>query len=92
MFQLEYSGQFKRDFKRMVKRGADVELMRTVLHFLENDGQVPASYKPHTLSGNYQGIWECHIEPDWLLMYDISNTIRLIRLVRTGTHSDLFRK
>ena len=66
--------------------------MRTVLNSLASDGQVPESYKPHALSGKFKGIWECHINPDWLLMYDISNTINLIRLVRTGTHSDLFKK
>ena len=92
MYDLEYSGQFKKDLKLMVKRGLDIEEMRTVLNFLASDGQVPESYKPHVLSGKVKGIWECHINPDWLLMYDISNTINLIRLVRTGTHSDLFKK
>lgn len=92
MYELEYSGQFKKDLKLMVKRGLDIEEMRTVLNFLANDGQVPESYKPHVLSGKFKGIWEFHINLDWLLMYDISNTINLIRLVRTGTHSDLFKK
>ena len=92
MYDLEYSGQFKKDLKLMVKRGLDIEEMRTVLNFLANDGQVPETYKPHVLSGKFKGIWECHISPDWLLMYDITNTINLIRLVRTGTHSDLFKK
>lgn len=75
----------------MVKRGLDIEEMRTVLNYLHNDGQVPASYLPHVLKGNFAGIWECHINPDWLLMYDITDSVQLIRLVRTGTHSDLFK-
>lgn len=91
MWELEYSGQFKKDLKKMVKRGADVELMRIALAHLANEGQVPESYRPHILSGKWQGIWECHVSPDWLLLYDISDTINLIRLVRTGTHSDMFK-
>lgn len=75
----------------MTKRGADIELIRTTLAHLANDGQVPESYRPHILSGKWQGIWECHISPDWLLLYDINDTISLIRLVRTGTHSDMFK-
>lgn len=92
MFSLEYSGQFKKDLKRMVKRGADITAIRHVISILENDGQVPMEYRPHILKGDWDGIWECHIQPDWLLLYDISDSIKLIRLVRTGTHSDLFKK
>ena len=92
MYELEYSGQFKRDLKLVVKRGFDVEKMRTILNFLARDGQVPDSYSPHVLKGKYVGVWECHIEPDWLLMYDKADTIHLVRIVRTGTHSDLFKK
>ena len=55
MYDLEYSGQFKKDLKLMVKRGLDIEEMRTVLNFLASDGQVPESYKPHVLSGKFKG-------------------------------------
>ena len=92
MYELEYSGQFKKDLKKVIKRGLDIKEMRTVLNYLEKDGQVPESYRPHILSGKFSGIWDCHIAPDWLLMYDITTTIQLVRLVRTGTHSDLFKK
>ena len=92
MWEIEYSGQFKKDLKRMVKRNADIEIMRTALNYLANDGQVPESYRPHILHGNWAGIWECHISPDWFLLYDINDTINLIRLVRTGSHSDMFKK
>lgn len=92
MFALEYSGQFKKDLKLMIKRGANVEDIRTVLHHLEDEGQVPSTYRPHILTGKFNGIWECHIKPDWLLLYDVSDTIKLVRLVRTGTHSDIFKK
>lgn len=92
MFSLEYSGQFKKDLKLAAKRGWDINAIRSVINILENDGQVPAEYHPHILKGNWNGTWECHIEPDWLLLYDITDSIKLIRLVRTGTHADLFKK
>lgn len=91
MYALEYSNKFKKDLKLMVRRGFNVEELRTLLGYLEQDGQVPPSYRPHILSGDYENIWECHIKPDWLLLYDVSDTVKLVRLVRTGTHSDLFK-
>lgn len=91
MYDLEYSGQFKKDLKLMNKRGVNLNDLRKVLDYLIIEGQVPISYKPHILSGKYKGVWECHINPDWLLIYDINNSIKLVRLVRTGSHSDLFK-
>lgn len=91
MYDLEYSGQFKKDLKLMNKRGVNLNNLRKVLDYLIIEGQVPISFKPHILSGKYKGVWECHINPDWLLVYDINNSIKLVRLVRTGSHSDLFK-
>lgn len=91
MYDLEYSGQFKKDLKLMNKRGVNLNDFRKVLDYLIIEGQVPISYKPHILSGKYKGVWECHINPDWLLIYDINNSIKLVRLVRTGSPSDLFK-
>lgn len=91
MHDLEYSGQFKKDLKLMNKRGVNLNDLRKVLDYLIIEGQVPISFKPHILSGKYKGVWECHINPDWLLVYDINNSIKLVRLVRTGSHSDLFK-
>lgn len=91
MYDLEYSGQFKKDLKLMNKRGVNLNDLRKVLDYLIIEGQVPISYKPYILSGKYKGVWECHINPDWLLIYDINNSIKLVRLVRTGSHSDLFK-
>lgn len=77
----------------MPKRGYDIRNIAEVLEFLKNDGQVPEKYLPHKLVGRkYKGFGECHVEPDWLLVYDIQETICLVALVRTGTHSDLFKK
>lgn len=91
MFALEYSGQFKKDLKRMARRGADISLITAVIRQLEQDGQVKAEHRPHVLSGKWAGFWECHITPDWLLIYDVASTVRLVRLVRTGSHSELLK-
>ena len=89
MRQIEYSRTFKRDYRRMVKRGMRTIKLDTVLTFLVNDEPLPLRNHPHQLSGEWKGFWECHIEPDWLLIYDINNP-EVLALHRTGTHSDLF--
>ncbi len=71
-------------------RGLDMEKLRTVFEALRQDSELPASCRPHKLSGNFKDYWECHIAPDWLLIYDISDD-EYLYLERTGTHSDLFR-
>ena len=91
MYRLDYTGKFRKDLKLCQKCGYNIDAIRTVIQYLENDGQVPQDYKPHKLVGkDYIGLWECHIEPNWLLIYDVQDTIKLISLIRTGTHSDLF--
>lgn len=90
MYELDYTGKFKKDLKTCEKRGYNMAEIRTVIKYLEIDGQVPEIYKPHKLVGKLRGYWECHIQPDWLLIYDVKDTIRLVSLARTGTHSDLF--
>lgn len=91
MFALEYSGQFKKDLKHMAKRGANIELITKVIKQLELNGQVESKHSPHILSGKWAGYWECHITSDWLLIYDLSNTVKLVRLIRTGTHSEILK-
>lgn len=92
MYSLDYTGKFKKDLKLCQKRGYDMNLIREVIVFMEEHGQAPEENKPHKLQGKLLGYWECHIEPDWLLIYDIQDSIRLITLARTGTHSDLLSK
>ena len=92
MYTLDYTGRFKKDVIVCQRRGYDLAALQRVIKFLEEDGQVPQNYKPHKLSGKLSGFWECHIESNWLLIYDIQDTIRLVSLVRTGTHSDLLSK
>ena len=89
MRRIEYSNTFKKDHKRMVKRGAPIAKLNTVVSQLMNNEALPTRNRPHLLSGEWKGFWECHIEPDWLLIYDLDDP-EVLSLHRTGTHSDLF--
>ncbi len=85
-----YMTSFKRDVKRAVKRGKDIEKIKTVVSLLCAQGSLPPSLRDHPLSGNYAGFRDCHVEPDLVLVYRIvQNQLQLI-CVRLGTHSDLF--
>ncbi len=90
-YQIEYTGKIKRDIKLAVKRGLNLDLFKNVIILLEKDGKLPSKYKPHLLKGNFTGYWECHIQPDWLLIWKQDDDIKLVSLTRTGTHSDLFK-
>lgn len=90
MHKVEATSKFKKDYKLCLKRGLDETLLDMIILLLEKDGKLPAKYKPHKLKGKYAGLWECHIQPDWLLIWDQNEAIKLISLVRTGSHSDLF--
>ena len=67
-----------------------MDLLNELFLHLQNTGNVPAKTKPYKLTGNYKGFWECHIQPDWLLVWFQNDATRVIELTRTGTHSDLF--
>ena len=90
MYTLEYTRQFKRSLKLCKKRGLPLEELRKVISLLEGCGRLPKEYKPHKLTGNYAGVWECHIQPDWLLLWQQYDKELVLLLVDTGTHSDLF--
>jgi len=83
------SNRFKRDFKRVLKRGLDPVKLEHVLEALVNGVPLPRRYRPHQLVGDYLGYWECHIEPDWLLIYDVTDDY--VELAATGSHADLFK-
>lgn len=90
MYRIRPSAKFQRDLKRIQKRGYDITLLKDVLNLLVNGKILPIKYKDHNLSGNFKGCRECHITPDWLLIYEISDDELILYLTRTGTHSDLF--
>ncbi len=90
MYRLNTTKQFERDYKLCKKRGLNLNLINRVFELLEQDGNLPAKYKSHKLTGNYTGFLECHIQNDWLLVWLQNEEKREILLTRTGTHSDLF--
>jgi len=90
MLRIRYSSRFKKDYKAIVKRGYDVELLEEVLNVLVQEKALPQNYLDHPLSGDYAGHRECHITPDWLLIYKAHKDTLVLTLTRTGTHSDLF--
>jgi len=90
VYKIKTTNKFEKDFAKCAKRNLDLDMLGEVVEILERLGKMPRHYKPHMLSGNYKGYWECHIQPDWLLIWRQHDQIKVIELVRTGTHSDLF--
>lgn len=90
MLKLVLSNRFKKDLKQAKKRGLKLEKLRKVIETLASQKSLDEKYRDHSLSGNYQGFRECHVEPDWLLIYRIENDELALFLFRTGSHSDLF--
>ena len=84
--------QFKKDYKRAMKRGLKIELLEKIVELLAMGEALPEKNRDHELSGNWDGHRECHIQPDWLLVYRIEDNVLVLTLTRTGTHSDLFAK
>jgi mRNA interferase YafQ len=84
--------QFKKDYKLATKRRLDIELLNTVIAALAMGETLAEKHKDHALTGNWAGHRECHILPDWLLIYRIDDGVLVLTLARTGTHSDLFGK
>ena len=91
MLTIKYHTLFKKDFKRIKKRGYDISRLEKIVELLANEVPLPEQFKDHNLSGNYNGFRECHIAPDWLLIYQVNNNELVLVLSRTGSHSDLFR-
>jgi len=92
MLNIRYHSAFKREFKKMQKRGLDMSKLKAVVSILASATPLPPKYCDHALSGSFKGFRECHIEPDWLLIYTVSSDELTLILSRTGTHSDLFDK
>jgi mRNA interferase YafQ len=92
MFNFVYSTRFERDLQRCQNKNKDISLIDEVLRYLEKEGKVSNKYKPHPLKGKLKGQWECHIEDDWLLIWIPDRKNKIIELVRTGAHDELFKK
>jgi len=90
MYEIRPTSRFKRDLKNIKRRGYDMRLLATVIQTLASGEPLTGEYKDHALSGVWSKYRECHITPDWLLIYKIEHDILVLALTRTGTHSDLF--
>lgn len=90
MLNVRYSAQFKKDFKRVKKRGYPLQELKRVIETLAQEQTLAERFHDHALNGDYASFRECHIRPDWLLIYKVSHTELLLTAQRTGTHSDLF--
>ncbi|MBR4531060.1 type II toxin-antitoxin system YafQ family toxin [bacterium] len=89
-YSIQITTQFKKDYKQAVKRGCDIPKLKKVISMLADGEKLPQKYSDHALKGTFSGYRECHIEPDWLLIYKISEDVLVLSLYRTGSHSDLF--
>ncbi len=91
-YELVLSGRFKKSLKTAKKRGLDISLLECIVDNLLHGISLDEKYKDHPLKGNWDGFRECHIQPDWLLIYLIEADILTLTLVDTGTHADLYKK
>ena len=93
MLKIEFTNQFKRDFKLIKKRGYNIKKFMEVVTLLQKQEILPAKYRDHQLTNSkeYKDVSECHIEPDWLLIYRVKDEVLILELSRTGSHSDLFK-
>ena len=89
-YEIKFTNQFKKDIKLAKKQNKNLDKLLKVIDLLSNGEKLEAKYRDHDLSGNYKGTRECHIEPDWLLIYRVENDRLIIIATETGTHADLF--
>jgi len=90
MFSCNFTNKFKKDYKRAIKRGWKMNLFENVYDMLEEKGELPPTYKPHSLTGNWVGYIDAHIQPDWVVIYKVDKSEMTVDFVRMGTHADLF--
>ena len=90
MLEIYFSSKFKKDYKRVMKQGKDPDVLFRVVDLLTREQPLPEQYRDHALTGNYTGHRECHLQPDWLLIYKQESDRLTLTLTRTGSHSDLF--
>ena len=91
-YDLQFTSQFKKDLKLAKKQNKDLGKLFEVIDILANGETLDAKYKDHSLTGNYRGTRECHVEPDWHLIYEIRGDVLVLMLYRLGSHSELFKK
>lgn len=92
MYKIVYTNRMKKDVRMMKKRGKKIEKLVNVLSLLTSGNPLPVQYKDHSLTGNLRDFRECHIEPDWLLLYQLYEDTLILSATATGSHADLFGK
>lgn len=90
LYDVVWTSKFKKDYKALKKRHLDMNMLYAVIERLANNRQLDAACRDHTLAGAWRGYRECHVQPDWLLIYRIESDVLLLTLTRTGTHDELF--
>lgn len=90
-YEVQFTNQFKKDLKLAKKQNRNIDKLFEVIKALANGHRLDAKYKDHGLAGNYKGARECHIEPDWLLIYEICDEVLVLMMYRLGSHSELFK-
>lgn len=90
-YEIRYTTQFKKDLKLAKKQGKNIDRLFDVVEKLANGEMLEAKFRDHDLTGNYSGCRECHVEPDWLLVYEVVEGVLVLMLYRVGSHSELFR-
>ena len=91
-YDVQFTNQFKKDLKLARKQNKNLDKLFDVITILANGGTLDVKYRDHPLTGTYKDTRECHIEPDWLLIYEIQNNVLVLMLYRLGSHSELFKK
>ena len=91
-YEVKFTNQFKKDLKHAKKQNKNLNKLYELISILADGGTPDERYRDHDLSGNFRGTRECHIEPDWLLVYEIRNEVLVLMLYRLGTHAELFKK
>ena len=89
-YHIKFTNAYKKSYKRAKKRGLNLKLLNNVVEALGQGHKLDAKYRDHALHGNWEGFRECHIQPDWLLIYLVENDVLTLTLVETGTHADIF--
>lgn len=91
-YEIKFTNQFKKDLKLAKKQNKNLDKLFEVVDILASGGKLGTRYRDHELTGNYRGTRECHVEPDWLLVYEIRDQVLVLMLYRLGSHSELFKK
>lgn len=89
-YEVKFTTQFKRDLKLAKRQGKNIDKLFEVINTIAEDKELSPKYRDHNLSGEYAGCRECHVEPDWLLIYEVMDNVLVLMLYRAGTHSELF--